>query len=329
MKWTTDQRGLVSLITATIISILLSIIVIGMVALMALLQRQATDSADAMRAYYAAEAGVEDGLLKVENALPNNLSSLPSGCQDSNNNAVPLDGTAEYTCQQFSNTSNTLTGTLTADGTPLQLDLSGFPVSYMVIRWNTSNDAAVPSSYTGPQGRFPDNPTGNWTYPSLLELISASYQGTALGSPATLVIQPGMVAATSNYNTRPGLQPVSGGCSASTVSGYNCSITVNGFNTAASYILRLKARYAGTHYQIQFYNTAGQLLTVPDQFETVDVTARVGDVYQRLVEKVPINSGVASLDYVLFADNSICKNIEIYPTLLPPGVTNHISGCPY
>jgi hypothetical protein len=56
----------------------------------------------------------------------------------------------------------------------------------------------------------------------------------------------------------------------------------------------------------------GTPVDVPDGTATIDVTGKAGDVYRRVVYKIPFNKGAAvGLDYVLFADQNVCKDMTI------------------
>lgn len=98
---------------------------------------------------------------------------------------------------------------------------------------------------------------------------------------------------------------------------YSCVIDFDHFDDNRNYIIRLRPRYDGTHYRLTFFNnngagSGGVPVPVPDQYATIDVTARSGPVYRRVIQKVRINSGVVSgLDYVLFSDTDICKDFFV------------------
>ena len=84
---------------------------------------------------------------------------------------------------------------------------------------------------------------------------------------------------------------------------------------------------AGTHYQIQAYDKFGNIVNLPSQFEQINVTARVGYAYRQVEEEIPVNSGAANLDYVLFADNGICKNYS-YSAVSSYGTNGILNNCP-
>ncbi|HSH31747.1 MAG TPA: hypothetical protein VK963_03735 [Candidatus Saccharimonadales bacterium] len=313
-----SERGLVSLLTTVIISILLLIIVTGMVGLMIGEQRQAIDADQSTRAYYAAEAGVEDALLKIKRDLNNGGPiTFPAGCQ---NSGVDL-GSANlvYTCQRVTTTTNNLSGRRGIEE-PIQLDLAGAPnFNRIQLDWNLadqdSTNFATPGGF--PQGR-------PWPHPAVMELTVVSYPNGNFSAAAieldTLVIKPTTgAAATKNYRSPGAL--VTTGCSTAVTPAdpYNCRISIVGFDSSRQYVLRLRPRYNGASYRLRVLQ-GGSLVTVPDQSATIDVTARAGDVFRRVVTKVPIRSGVAGgLDYVLFSDTDICKDFSVSLNQVSPG----------
>jgi hypothetical protein len=96
-----------------------------------------------------------------------------------------------------------------------------------------------------------------------------------------------------------------------------------------NFILRLRSRYAGTDYRLTFMsglNGNGTVVNVPDGTATIDITAKAGDVFRRVVYKVPYKNGAASgLDYVIFSDQDVCKNFGVINGLIDSTST----GCPY
>jgi hypothetical protein len=78
-------------------------------------------------------------------------------------------------------------------------------------------------------------------------------------------------------------------------------------------------------YKLQFINSSGTVMSVPSSNTTIDVTARSGPVYRRVVAKVPNNTVPAGLNYVIFSDTNICKAF-IVPSSGNPSDTG---GCGY
>jgi hypothetical protein len=97
-------------------------------------------------------------------------------------------------------------------------------------------------------------------------------------------------------------------------------------NATSNYIFRLRSRYTASAYRVTFKtgsNGGGAVVTVPDGTATIDVTARAGQTYRRVISKLPLNpSASAGLNYVMYSDTDICKNFEVIDNVAQP-------GCPY
>lgn len=315
---------MVSLITTIVISILLMIITTSMVALMIGEQRQATDANQSIRAFYAAEAGVEDALLK--------LSQNPTLTQDcaATEQAVDAPNLLYVTCQKIYSTSNRLTGELGIDEV-LQLEVDKSFQS-MSLSWEMSDPVGPTGPYYNPSNFEIMNPGQiRWNHPAVMELTDVEYNtqidpsqpncgnNIAAICMQTIVVSPGGDGQGNRrrYNIQQkGANPNRGSCNEANGT-YKCTVLIRNFdnNGGGGHVIRLKSRYAGTNYQLQFFpdpNGNGAPRPMPDQNATVEVTARAGDIYRRVVAKVPIRSGVASgVDYVLYSDTDITKNCNI------------------
>ena len=65
------------------------------------------------------------------------------------------------------------------------------------------------------------------------------------------------------------------------------------------------------------------IVPVSDGTATIDVTAKTGQTYRRVVSKLPL-SGVAAgeLNYVMYSDTNICKDFDVINNVAQ-------AGCPY
>jgi len=64
-----------------------------------------------------------------------------------------------------------------------------------------------------------------------------------------------------------------------------------------------------------FLNGAS-VVTVPDGTATIDVTAKAGQTFRRVISKLPINGGAAGgLNYVMYSDTNICKAFDVMNNL--------------
>lgn len=340
-----DERGAVALLTTIIISILLAIITTGLVTLMISELRQSDDGEQSVRAYYAAQSGVEDGISKVEALLAANSPLISQVCGApgaQNTNLDPANpGVVGWTCQQISY-SGSPQGSLPVPDKAVQVDVGSVtapPFHSVILEWDTTPRPPAgypPNFFNAPLGNFPTMLAG-WPYAAAIELGVVEYPGTAFSASTAGLINVSnalVVPRTGGGGTIPlaslkGGNPVAGSCNPAAGS-YHCQVTITNMNSAPSqhgYVFRLRSRYVGTDYKMTFMTGAtgnGSVVPVPDGTATIDITARAGDVYRRVVYKVPIsNSAASGLDYVIYADGDVCKDFST----INGAILDH--DCPY
>ncbi len=335
-----SQQGAVALLSTIIISILISIITTGLIALMISELRQSDDAEQSVRAYYAAQSGVEDGISKVITALgsgtftPQTCSGAPSTYQN-----LDLDpsqpGEVGWSCQQISY-SGSPSGTLPVPDKAVQVDVGSGAFRSLTLQWDTT---VAPSSGYGsffnpPANSFPDVTASGWNYAAPLELAIVEYPSGSFSANTANVKLTNLLAVPHQggggsvaYTAIKGSNPVQGTCV--TTGAYHCSLTITNLPAGQSFLFRLRSRYVGTSYLMQFMsgiNGGGSVVNVPDGTATIDITAKAGDAFRRVIYKVPYQNGAATgLDYVIYSDTDICKNFSIINNALDPATT----GCPY
>ena len=312
-----NNRGAVALITTIIISILLSIIITGVAIVMVSELRQSNDNEQSIRAYYAAESGVEDAINKAM-ILPHTDQDCSSPALSKNLNLDPANpGQVGWSCQQIS-FSGQPSGSLPQADKAVQIDLEGSTNFHSAtLEW----DAAPSHSYAAvPAGTLPQTSAWN-NRPAALELTVVRYPNSPPFADSAIKIQnylvlPGPPGPSTDVviGAAVGSNPLRGKCTAGGT--YHCTVTIKNFNTSPeSYMLRLRTRYVGTDYKFTFFqgnNATGAQKVVFDGTATIDVTGKAGDVYRRVIYKIPFNKGAAvGLDYVLFSDTNVCKDMTI------------------
>jgi hypothetical protein len=67
-----------------------------------------------------------------------------------------------------------------------------------------------------------------------------------------------------------------------------------------------------------FIDAAGNVVPVPDGTATIDVTAKAGQTYRRVISKLPLSRGAeAGLNYVIYSDTNVCKNFTVLDNVAP------------
>jgi Tfp pilus assembly protein PilX len=363
MRVRNNQNGFVSLFTCIMISLLLLVITVSLVTLETLQLRKSEDAEQTLRAYYTAEAGAEDAVSKVlakaitpgtgDKVCNKNttydgaagwtcqqvsFSGSPTGKVDVDsantidpgkqgynsvivewnqsakaggyNMAQMLAGNA-YTVAQY--TSNGYSAP------PLELSMLEYP--------DTGFDASeVCTSYAGAVGGW--QPAGCKVRLQNALLVPNGTTGLGVadyGAPSLIPSFNAHGPYSANCGPLPRtLPPALGGGALS----YNCYAVIKNLNVNGNpnFLIRIRSRYAATEYKLIFkanVDGGGATVQVPDGTATIDVTAKSGQTYRRVISKLPLNSGASSkLNFVMYADNNICKNFDVINDAALP-------GCPY
>ncbi|HSX01672.1 MAG TPA: hypothetical protein VLF67_05525 [Candidatus Saccharimonas sp.] len=340
MRHRASERGAVALLTTIIVGILLAIVATGLIALMVSELSQSNDSEQSIRAYYAAQSGVEDGITKVVAALgTTGVDQLCGTPASQNTNLDPANpGLVGWTCQQITY-SGSPQGSLPTADKAVQIDVG--PVSFrsMILEWDITPPPVggyPPNFFNAPLVNFPSQATG-WPYAAPIEVniveypigsFSASTPGAINLYTGLVVPRTAAVAPVYDYTTLSGANPLASACNPAAAS-YHCKVVIDRFNNGAtSYLMRLRSRYVGSDYKLTFTTGNGgngAVVPVPDGTATIDITAKAGDAFRRVIYKVPIRNGAAGgLDYVIYADNDVCKGFTVINGAAQAG-----SGCPY
>lgn len=332
------REGVTSILVVIAVAVVLTIIISGIAAVTVRELRQASNTELSSRALQTAEAGVRAMVQKL-NAEP---TYTKTDCAPGDFKNVVSDTNQEITCitvsskfsgsyesylekdkatQFFLGEAYTNTAS-TANNTP----------QYLKISWNEESlDKPAKSVYPENGDLYPV--TEGYDYPAAMEISIISWPSAGLSATnaevATIFVMPGR--ADEGYTKGTGRTQLTTNCNNAS---YKCTTnntsTKPGFdifavlgksaNSTTKFAVRVKPRYANTHYKIEAYNSASQPVNIQSSKAQIDVTAKVGNLYRRVkAEKVVLPSSVENVfDSVLFAGNNvkadsfdkdICKNI--------------------
>jgi hypothetical protein len=326
-----QQKGFVSIIVASILMILLSLVTIGFSQLMQREQRQSLDRQLSSQAYYAAETAVND----VYNELRSGSVSEKTSCNP-NENIDRDDGIIDvnepevrYTCLLIDPTPESLVydnGKISDQGAkviPLNV-----PANFqsITLEWEGSEgegDNIVSTScpaYQALPASYPAN-----SVPLLRIDLTPLY---ATNSRADLI----------NRTETLFLNPVSNSCGVNTIvysaqkgrfidvqcdssnQPYACSFTITGLANlpitpaTGQMILRAKTVYANANLRITAVDDDLLNATELSGAQTVvDATGRANDVVRRIQVRLSNRETYAVPEFGLQAYDGICKQIQVAP----------------
>lgn len=340
-----NQQGVVSFLAVIFISLLLTIITTGYIRISINEQRQASDFDQSSRAYFAAEAGVEEILRQIGELPSGDISSFTTGgCNQDKFSAgsgelFDGDDSLEVTCAIVEyDTESTIESTIrpgqTAEISLLNADPS---LRQVAIRWHIDENYTAPSF--GSVYDFVD--TSTWVANGIPALMRASFISFPL-APGD-----GRINADDLYNQTVVLWPQSSGDShslptssldndppytpnaraarcnhnATEEDGFRCEVRITGINAASrGYVLNLKPyRFTGTlSFEVIGYDSAGAQVALNNKIIDLDVTARSGDIFRRVSysfdgsgDSTEESRNSAGYDYALFGENGVCKLIPV------------------
>lgn len=326
-KNTNNSQGIVALITSIVVALLLIVITSSAISLMSTELRNASDFDNSIKAYFAAEAGVEDALAKIRRdlvagrKLETNEICDPLTAPENN---LSGDNVIAYTCQIVSTKVNSITGSLSPEES-VQLDLGGISgFNEIVVSWNQRGS-------TDPQGWNTANipslfpPGSGWagTYPAVLETSiiryprQAEFESNQIETKS-FVLKPHPFG-TDNPNVGLGFYfgsgripdtPISTRCVPAAQNGeYDCKARFTSFPDSHEYFLRLSSRFGSTNYRVEAFQ-GNTRVEIPDVQLSIDVTGKAGDIFRRVLVKFPL-SDQPSVRFVILANETICKVLEV------------------
>jgi hypothetical protein len=350
------QLGVISLPTTVLISVLLMLILTSFMTMMVGELRQANDADSSVRAYFAAESGLELGELLVR-------QEIASGTTPDQSCINMTIGGATVTCQKITFTSSSLSQTLNNDDAYELIIPAGYTFDTIQLSWNLHKN---PSDNKNPSAPVPfvdenGNPLGNnvtpafdtnagprqWTYPAVLEVTTLDFAPNIAGAPSctggsgvdsapstsTLCRQqwvlvpkntPGLAGTTTLLPGSGANEVVSCRSNHFINTAYDCgtNIQLGATPNGHSRIIRIVPRYRQqTPINLQFYS-GGTRASVPSGGAEIDVTAKSGDTYRRVVADIPMkdNKLASGLDYVLFSNRALDQSCSV-------SIISGISGC--
>jgi hypothetical protein len=350
------EQGIISLLSAILLGLLMMVVTMSVITLESGQLRQEGDTEQSMRASYAAEAGIENGVAKVLNGqVTSNQVCGTSPVADTQNTNYDSSGQAGWTCQQIIFSAVPF-GELKRPDEAVTVDPAGATgFQSVVIEWNDNATDVNFLDYDdadafGPVGLPPCNEAADGSCPGYpyaappVELTTVQYPQGGFSSTCNCVYtRNALFVPHGDYanptvsfaalGNRPGPGPIPGRCRTlqwTTPIGdqnFNCFAVLTNLDSAANgYLFRIRSRYSTTNYKLTFMsgpNGDGSPVAVPSGAAVIDVTANAGQEFRRVVSQLPLQKQTSGLlNYVLYSDTDVCKNLSAISGVPQPG------GCP-
>jgi Tfp pilus assembly protein PilX len=314
-----NQQGIVSIMVATMLIIVASLLVLGLAQVARREARESTDTLLSTQAFYAAETGVNDAkavlsTMEVTSITPKNTCANQPPY--SFNTVLDAANNVEYTCLLINPTPSKLFVTLgpTAQVLPLVKD-GGGNIGNLNLSWGKPSGA--PSGACPNSSNVSDSNnrvlSPGWSCPfgvlrvDLVATDSGYARDTLLDNTRTIFIVP----TTSGSGTRGYASLDRSSVGAANCSFGACNFSITGVNSARSYIRVTEIYKSGGTLTIS--GNAGVKFTGAQA--EVDSTGKAQDVLRRIRVALDISgyNPNASAPGALVSGESICKQFKVIP----------------
>ncbi|MDO8265627.1 MAG: pilus assembly PilX N-terminal domain-containing protein [Candidatus Saccharibacteria bacterium] len=324
-----SQHGFVSIIVASLIMVILSLITIGFTRIMQREQRQALDRQLSRQALYAAESGINDvySSLQSDPSLPAEKDTCDVTVSPAINKGLINDSeSVGYTCVLYDKTPTELVytiGTGESKFTELKTE-SGSAFSQIKIRWASeqgkNNVDLLPDC--GSATIFPSK------RPEVVPLIRLDLTNTTtltrdglINGTDYLYLSPcknGSAGVAHNFNSTAAKgQVVEVACVESQTS--PCEIEINGLSSA-TYAARIKPVYESTTLVISATDVDNNAVEFKQAQTSIDITAKASDVVRRLRVSIPLAIVENPPEAVFQSFDGVCKQMSVDSVSATPRV---------
>ncbi|HSX36788.1 MAG TPA: pilus assembly PilX N-terminal domain-containing protein [Patescibacteria group bacterium] len=337
-----NETGFATLIVATTLVVILSLLTVGFAQLMRREEDQALNRQLSNQANYAAEAGINDALRALDagwnkaKTTCGPITSLTGAAGETylTSNNVDASGSAtQWSCLLIDPSPGSLEYSPVDTVTPsiftvntVQSDrVTPTAISTIKVSWKDADPLAAPQfwsqSGTFDNAAFPPAGASGWNKigmvrVSITPLVGALSRSNLTQSTVTAFLYPTTSSANNSMTVNFGSmnpagqgQLLDGGCSAATKT---CSATINfspSLPVGTPLLISLRSIYAKTHV----YMTTDSGSYFSGAQALVDSTGRAQDVLKRIQVRVPIKSHYDLPGFVVDSIGGICKQLSVYP----------------
>jgi len=332
-----NEKGLVSIIIVTVLILVITLITLGFASLARREQRQALDQQQSIQARLAAEAVIDDKIAEYR-ANPDSIVDVNTCGEPEATFGLDSDE-IQTTCFQI----DTAPGPLeydeveTGTSTIAWLDPGDTPLDRIVITWQNTASATGNTCLSNAYGDFPTaladsnnigmlrfdlsrvGSSGSFSRDSLKDGFVGGVLQPKSSSPTTSLLE---YATINNPASQPVIFGECGSAPPNVIDPYIAHATIDLPNNNDSYVLRLRGVYRPSQVKVVGLDQNDNAVEFSDAQISIEATARVNDIVQRIQVRVPASTPPAELlpDNAIHVTNGgLCKRIQTEPssTTLP------------
>lgn len=352
-KFYNKRSGATSLLIIMGLALLFVGIITGLTSLTVREQQQAGDTDQSNRAVQAAEASAREAAellvsqpdLQIPNCESRETGPAPLSKYRPQNQPAGSDISIE--CQTITSISSDITGSLEKDQ-DAQIMMTIDDVKAVNLRWSKKGSvslanlpclfppsASSPGACSYPSAAASTMEVTFFIWPKSINSTFLSGVDSSGIKTKTYILIPGASGvsnskADSNVQTNPTTS-----CNTSFVD-FQCAAnldvsSLSGYDPANyRYAMRLTSRYKATDFNARFYKDSAFVnqARVQSTEAKIDVTARSGNLYRRIIAYKPIGN-LSILDSVLGSGKEICKNMTVTTSPNRTATRNNCGGTNY
>lgn len=315
---TDNTQGFVAIITAFIITAVLSVITISFVVVMGRERTQARDRQLSSQAFYAAESG-------VNYALKTKLAQKPECTSLSSIDAVQA---VSVPCILVQDNPDQLVFDDVNTQRPVVFKINE-QLNDMTITWQNPSNKPLWYPTMSATPNFPSSSTWGERV-GVIEIIIYPIKATVnstdlLTSARTYYLYPKVGPTNSPANVDWGPNPPAAGNTDGSVVGGNCSATstpkhcqarITGMGSIGAvngYVIRLRAIYNTASLTINGNGPGGSPSSLTGAQKVIDVTGKASDVLRRIQVRTPQRAGYDLPLFAIETAESLCKQLQTEP----------------
>ncbi len=326
-----QQAGIVSIIVATLLIVIVSLIVVAFAQISRREQRESLDAQLSTQAYYAAETGVNAAKARIQNLMVSDPAALDTPQPECHPATGPFSDIS-YDLSDASAPSSVAITCLTVNPTPPDLSYqlktdsativpivpkSGGTIVSLTFTWPksagfTADQNACKSMASGGVWTLPIESTWNTVWKCPFAAIRADFvpvgslhRDDLLNNDNVSFMLP---SGAGNGNGI--LNDVS---SAQCTTSCRVTFNVSGLNSRSMYLRLLSLYQGGESVTITGTDSTGGAIGFTNAQAKIDSTGRAQDVLRRILVSVPLQSGPAYVPaQALVSGDSVCKRFGVF-----------------
>lgn len=340
------QTGFVSIVVSIVLMSIIALMATGFALLSRRESRQALDRQLSTQAFYAAESGINEAIVSIQDGI----TDIPTcyGVTSIGSRNPDLGNGQKYTCVLVTQAPNNLQfGPVTTNDSKVVKVQASDNIDSLRISWQDFGGKTTFAPSTGlallPQQSYnTSTPSSYANNTGILRVniipVTQLNRANITDNTQTLFLYPRAATAgvINNYSFQTGQTPqgqfIDGKCNINNIQAPNnfphyCNVNVTntgGLGQTKVFYLRLKSIYRSSRVTIQAFNNSNP--NTPLQLYNgqviIDATGKASDVLRRVQVRIPYNQDYQYPEAAIQTTDSLCKKLDASPSSVVDSCTS-------